>query len=35
MSTYTQIFYHFTFATKNRVPCLKEQRREDLLRYMW
>lgn len=35
MSTYTQIFYHIAFSTKNRVPCLKAERRDDLLRYAW
>ena len=35
MSTYTQICYHIVFSTKQRVPALKADRREDLLRYIW
>jgi len=35
MSTYTQIIYHIVFSTKNRVPALRVERREDLFRYTW
>ncbi|NQU26923.1 MAG: IS200/IS605 family transposase [Candidatus Marinimicrobia bacterium] len=35
MSTYTQIYYHIIFSTKNRVPCLKEEEREKLFKYIW
>src|ERR1043166_8022380 len=33
--TYTQIFYHIVFSTKDRRPAIPEGRREDLLRYVW
>ena len=33
MSTHTQIYYHIVFSTKDRVPTLKADRREDLFRY--
>jgi putative transposase len=35
MSTFTQIFYHIVFSTKDRRPCLIETERERLLRYIW
>lgn len=35
MSTYTQIYYHIIFSTKNRIPCLKEAEREQLFKYIW
>ena len=35
MSTHTQICYHIVFSTKDRVPVLKADRREDLFRYIW
>jgi len=35
MSTYTQIYYHIVFSTKERVPALKADRRPDLFRYIW
>lgn len=35
MSTYTQILYHIVFATKNREPVLRKDRREDLYKYVW
>ena len=35
MSTYTQIYYHIVFSTKDREPALKADRRQDLFRYMW
>jgi putative transposase len=35
MSTYTQIYYHIVFSTKNRAPALSADRREDLFRYIW
>jgi len=34
-STYTQIFYHIVFTTKERRPVLAKERREDLFRYVW
>jgi REP element-mobilizing transposase RayT len=34
MSTYTQIYYHIVFTTKNRTPVLFPDRREDLFRYI-
>ncbi len=33
MSTFTQILYHLVFSTKERVPALRFERREDLFRY--
>jgi REP element-mobilizing transposase RayT len=35
MSTYTQICYHIVFSTKDRHPVLRQERREDLFRYIW
>lgn len=35
MSTYTSTTYHIVFGTKNRVPALDKERREDLYRYIW
>jgi REP element-mobilizing transposase RayT len=35
MSTYTQIYYHIVFSTKERVPALIAEKREDLFRYIW
>ncbi len=35
MSTYTQLYYHIVFSTKNRQPVLTPSRREDLFRYTW
>ena len=35
MSTYTQIYYHIVYSTKNRMPALKQERRKDLFRYIW
>ena len=34
-NTYTQIFYHIVFSTKNRVRCISKARRDDLYGYMW
>ena len=34
-STYTQIYYHIVFSTKERMPALTKDRREDLFRYIW
>ncbi len=34
-STYTQIFYHIVFTTKERRPVLAKERREALFRYVW
>jgi putative transposase len=33
MSTYTQIYYHLVFLTKDRVPALLPDKRESLFRY--
>ncbi len=35
MSTYTQVYYHIVFSTKNRRPVLDPARRDDLFRYAW
>ena len=35
MSTYTQVYYHIVFSTKERVPSLVADKREDLFRYIW
>jgi REP element-mobilizing transposase RayT len=35
MSTYTQIYYHIVFSTKDRVPALVAEKRESLFRYIW
>ncbi|MFH0822534.1 MAG: IS200/IS605 family transposase [Pseudomonadota bacterium] len=35
MSTYTQIYYHIVFSTKNREPVLMSGARETLFRYIW
>jgi len=34
MSTFTQIYYHITFSTKNRRPCLNMNNRADLFKYI-
>ena len=34
MSTFTQIYYHLIFATKERRPVLTESRRDELFRYI-
>lgn len=34
-NTYTQIFYHIVFSTKNRVPVIAKERRADLFHYIW
>ena len=34
MPTYTAISYHIVFATKDRIPALSPERREDLFRYI-
>ncbi|MBC8323184.1 MAG: IS200/IS605 family transposase [Candidatus Marinimicrobia bacterium] len=33
--SYTQIYYHIVFSTKNRTPCMTKQKREDLYKYIW
>ncbi|MDD7985373.1 IS200/IS605 family transposase [Lentisphaera marina] len=33
--SYTQSFYHIIFSTKNRRPCLKEELREEIFKYIW
>lgn len=35
MSTFTQIYYHLVFSTKDRVPALAVAERENLFRYIW
>ena len=35
MSTFTQIYYHVVFSTKNRERVLTANRREDLYPYIW
>jgi len=35
MSTYTQIYYHIVFATKDRAPVLAQDARERLFRHIW
>ena len=35
MSTYTQVYYHLVFSTKERVPALLAEKRESLFRYTW
>ena len=34
MSTHTAISYHIVFSTKDRTPVLRQDRREDLFRYI-
>ncbi len=34
-NTFTQIFYHVVFSTKDRRRVLAEARREELYRYIW
>lgn len=33
--SYTQIYYHIVFSTKDRVPVLIKDRRRDLYEHMW
>jgi len=35
VSTYTQIYYHIVFSTKDRVPALTADKRDALFRYIW
>jgi len=35
MATYTDITCHIVFGTKNRVPSLTRERRDDLYRFIW
>ncbi len=35
MSTFTQIYYHIVFSTKNREPVLLADKRDHLFRYTW
>ncbi len=35
MSTYTQIYYHIVFSTKNREKSITADKKEDLFRYIW
>jgi REP element-mobilizing transposase RayT len=35
MPTFTQIYYHIIYSTKNRLPVLKKERREDLFHFIW
>ena len=34
-NTFTQIFYHIVFSTKDRRPAIRDDRREDLFHYIW
>lgn len=34
-NTYTQIYYHIVFSTKNRARAILPDGREDLYRYLW
>ena len=33
--SYTQIYYHIVYSTKNRLPVLKEDGRKQLYSYLW
>ena len=33
--SYTQIYYHIVFSTKNRMPVLHKDRRKELFNYLW
>ena len=35
MSTFTQIYYHIVFSTKNREKVLHAEKSDDLFRYIW
>jgi len=35
MATFTQIYYHIVFSTKNREPILLADKRDHLFRYTW
>ena len=35
MATFTQIYYHIVFSTKDRTPALTVDHRENLFRYIW
>ena len=35
MSTFTQIYYHITFSSKNRKPVFDAARRDEMLKYIW
>ena len=35
MATFTQIYYHIVFSTKNREPVLLADKRDNLFRYTW
>ena len=34
-NTYTQFLYHIVFSTKDRLPVLRAERRNDVYRYIW
>jgi len=34
-NTFTQLLYHIVFSTKERVPLIHPERRDELLRYVW
>ena len=34
-NTYTQLLYLLVFSTKERRPALRQERREDVFRYIW
>ncbi|GAB4318298.1 MAG: IS200/IS605 family transposase [Candidatus Sumerlaeia bacterium] len=33
--SWTQIYYHIVFSTKNRIPCLDKENRVRLFHYIW
>jgi REP element-mobilizing transposase RayT len=35
MSTYTQIYYHIIFSTKDRLPALETEKHRELFGYIW
>lgn len=34
-NTYTQIYYHIVFSTKNRESCMAKEQRDKLFAYIW
>lgn len=34
-NTYTQLYYHVVFSTKNRERCIAKDQREALYAYIW
>ncbi|CAN5438383.1 IS200/IS605 family transposase [soil metagenome] len=35
MNTFTQIYYHIIFSTKNRTKSLEKEKRDQLFKYIW